>query len=162
MLTPRMSRRRVIGPRRRVIGLQREEVALLAGTSAEYYLRLEQGRDKHPSEQVVEALARALELDHEGLTYALTLARSRTRLTKPAAPIKERVPVGTQMLLDTINIPAFVMNRYRDVLASNPLAVVFGIGDLGRLGERHGDLRTEHRLRVFCSVRPVQEAARWL
>src|SRR6478609_5796372 len=112
-----------VGPRRRVIGLRREEVALLAGISAEYYLRLEQGRDKHPSEQVVEALARALQLDHEGLTYALTLSRSRTGLSKPATRPKERVPVGMQMLLETINVPGFVMNRYRDVLASNPLAV---------------------------------------
>ncbi|WP_348788754.1 helix-turn-helix transcriptional regulator [Leifsonia sp. NPDC080035] len=112
-----------VGPRRRVLGLRREEVAMLAGISAEYYLRLEQGRDKHPSEQVVEALARALQLDHEGLTYALTLARSRTGPTRPAARPTERVPVGTRLLLESINVPAFVMNRYRDVVASNPLAV---------------------------------------
>jgi hypothetical protein len=49
----------VPGARRRVAGLRREELAMLAGISAEYYLRLEVGRDKHPSAQVVEALARA-------------------------------------------------------------------------------------------------------
>src|SRR5690242_13805130 len=48
--------------RRRVAGLRREEVALLAGISTEYYLRLEQGRERHPSEQVLSALARALRL----------------------------------------------------------------------------------------------------
>ncbi|MEN0084435.1 MAG: helix-turn-helix transcriptional regulator [Leifsonia sp.] len=110
------------GPRRRVAGLRREEVALLAGISAEYYLRLEQGRDKHPSDQVVESLARALQLDHEGLAHVLTLARSRPALNRTSARPKERVPTGVRLLLETINVPAFVMNRYRDVLASNALA----------------------------------------
>jgi transcriptional regulator with XRE-family HTH domain len=50
------------GPRRRVPGLRREELAMLAGISVDYYLRLEQGRDKHPSSQVLDALARALRL----------------------------------------------------------------------------------------------------
>ncbi len=111
-----------VGPRRRVTGLRREEVALLAGISAEYYLRLEQGRDRHPSDQVVEALAIALQLDPEGLDHALALARSRAPLRKPAARPKERVPAGIRMFLETVNMPAFVMNRYRDVLASNNLA----------------------------------------
>src|ERR1700732_1764909 len=51
------------GPRRRVPGLRREELAMLAGISVDYYLRLEQGRDQHPSAQVLDALARALGLD---------------------------------------------------------------------------------------------------
>ena len=51
------------GVRRRVMGLRREELAMLAGISAEYYLRLEVGRDNNPSAQVVDALARALRLD---------------------------------------------------------------------------------------------------
>ena len=55
----------VPGARRRVAGLRREELAMLAGISAEYYLRLEVGRDKNPSAQVIEALARALRLDAE-------------------------------------------------------------------------------------------------
>ena len=50
------------GARRRVPGLRREEVALLAGISAEYYLRLEQGRDRHPSDQILDSIARALRL----------------------------------------------------------------------------------------------------
>src|ERR1700760_1869609 len=53
----------VPGARRRVAGLRREELAMLAGISAEYYLRLEVGRDKNPSPQVIDALARALRLD---------------------------------------------------------------------------------------------------
>ena len=51
--------------RRRVVGLRREEVAMLAGISAEYYLRLEQGRDRHPSEQVLDGIARALQLEDD-------------------------------------------------------------------------------------------------
>lgn len=113
----------VPGPRRRVVGLRREEVALLAGISAEYYLRLEQGREKHPSEQVVAALAAALQLDREGMEHALRLARSRPSTRRSAATRpREKVPVGVLTLLDTINVPAFVMNRYRDVLAANALA----------------------------------------
>lgn len=108
------------GSRRRVPGLRREEVATLAGISAEYYLRLEQGRDKHPSQQVLDALGDALLLDRESRAHANELARDRGRRrndrpTQPSAAI----PKGIAMLLETLNVPAFVMNRYRDVLAVN-------------------------------------------
>src|SRR5258705_6020808 len=62
------------GARRRVAGLRREELALLAGISAEYYLRLEVGRDTHPSHQVVDALARALRLDAKATQHLHNLA----------------------------------------------------------------------------------------
>lgn len=78
---------------RRVPGLRREEVAMLAGMSAEYYLRLEQGRDRNPSIQVIEALAGVLQLDTESTAYLIELARPRTR-RRPVRPI-ERVPAGT-------------------------------------------------------------------
>ena len=65
----------VPGARRRVPGLRREELAMLAGISAEYYLRLEVGRDKHPSAQVIEALARALQLDAKSAQYLRQLIR---------------------------------------------------------------------------------------
>jgi transcriptional regulator with XRE-family HTH domain len=106
--------------RRRVAGLRREEVALLAGISQEYYLRLEQGRDRRPSVQVLEALATVLQLDAEGTQYLTELVRERPRRRSPKPA--EKVPVGIQMLLASINMPAFVVNRYRDVLASNALA----------------------------------------
>lgn len=57
------------GERRRVPGLRREEVALLAGISAEYYLRLEHGRDQHPSDQVLDSIAGALRLDPDSSAY---------------------------------------------------------------------------------------------
>lgn len=105
---------------RRVPGLRREEVAMLAGISAEYYLRLEQGRDRNPSVQVLEALAGVLRLDTESVAYLLELARPRPRRTRPRRAA--RVPAGTLMLMDALPVPVFVVNRYRDVLAANPLA----------------------------------------
>src|SRR5215469_6784901 len=67
------------GANRRVPGLRREELAMLAGISADYYLRLERGRDKHPSAQVLESLARVLRLDELEQEYLLGLAASRPR-----------------------------------------------------------------------------------
>jgi transcriptional regulator with XRE-family HTH domain len=110
------------GPRRRVPGLRREEVALLAGISNEYYLRLEQGRDQHPSEQVVDAIASALRLDAESRAHAIELSRARPTLKKRQTTKPEPVPDGVEMLLTSINMAAFVMNRYRDILATNRLA----------------------------------------
>ncbi|MGA8721711.1 MAG: helix-turn-helix transcriptional regulator, partial [Solirubrobacteraceae bacterium] len=57
------------GSHRRVPGLRREEVAMLAGVSADYYVRLEQGRDRHPSAQVLDALARALQPDEHATAH---------------------------------------------------------------------------------------------
>ena len=65
--------------RRRTPGLRREEVAMLAGVSADYYIRLEQGRDQHPSPQVLDALARALQLDEDApLICTVSLSRRRS------------------------------------------------------------------------------------
>jgi transcriptional regulator with XRE-family HTH domain len=110
---------RVTG-RRRVAGLRREEVATLAGISSDYYLRLEQGRDRHPSVQVLQALARVLQLDESATEYLLSLSRQGTRAT--SRPRQERVQVGIQQLLEVIGLPAFVEGRYFDVLASNAMA----------------------------------------
>ena len=67
------------GEKRRVPGLRREEVAMLAGISADYYLRLERGRDKNPSPQVLQSLARVLCLDEPEQEYLLGLAAPRPR-----------------------------------------------------------------------------------
>ncbi|WP_239159041.1 helix-turn-helix domain-containing protein [Winogradskya humida] len=105
---------------RRVPGLRREEVALLAGISAEYYLRLEQGRDRSPSAQVIDAIAAVLRLDAEGTAYLLALAQPKSR-RRPARS-EDRVPAGLALLLRTINVPAMVINKYNDVVAANALA----------------------------------------
>lgn len=107
--------------RRRVPGLRREEAALLAGISPEYYLRLEQGRVTHPSHQVVDALATALRLEPDSRTHLHRLARQPEPLHRaPAAP--ETVHEGVVLLLDAMALPAFVVGKFLDVLASNSLA----------------------------------------
>ncbi|GAA4668432.1 helix-turn-helix domain-containing protein [Frondihabitans cladoniiphilus] len=106
---------------RRVAGLRREEVAMLAGISSDYYLRLEQGRDRHPSEQVLGALAQVLQLDALATEYLIGLARERPRAAPK--PRREIVPTGILQLLGVLEQPAFVEGRSFDVLASNPLAV---------------------------------------
>jgi transcriptional regulator with XRE-family HTH domain len=107
--------------RRRVQGLRREEVAMLAGISADYYLRLEQGRDTSPSVQVLESLARVLQLDDDTTAYLLSLGEPKPRRVRRARR-RESVPRGVAMLLGTLPLPAFVEGRYFDVLAANPLA----------------------------------------
>jgi transcriptional regulator with XRE-family HTH domain len=105
---------------RRVPGLRREEVAMLAGISADYYLRLEQGRDRHPSVQVLESLARVLRLDEAGTAYLLGLGSDTPRRAR-RRPRRETVPDGIRKLLDALALPAFVEGRYLDVLAVNRL-----------------------------------------
>lgn len=112
------------GPNRRVPGLRREEVAMLAGISADYYLRLERGRDAHPSVQVLEALARVLLLDEVETAYLLGLAAPRPR-TRRRRPAPETVPARLHDLLRVVDAPAFVEGRVFDVLAANPLAAAF-------------------------------------
>lgn len=104
---------------RRTPGLRREEVATLAGISADYYLRLEQGRDRNPSSQVLEALARVFGLDATATQYLLSLSAARPRTRRPH---REAVPTGIRQLLDVLGLPAFVESRMFDVLAANRLA----------------------------------------
>ncbi|MEW2258311.1 helix-turn-helix transcriptional regulator [Streptomyces sp. NPDC047869] len=113
---------------RRVPGLRREEVATLSGISSDYYLRLEQGRDRNPSAQVLEAIARVLRLDADATSYLLGLAQDRPRDTRPRsrtgpAGHRERVPEGLLRLIDGWpRNPAYIQNRYTDCLAANALA----------------------------------------
>jgi transcriptional regulator with XRE-family HTH domain len=107
---------------RRTPGLRREEVATLAGISADYYLRLEQGRDRNPSAQVIEALARVFGLDATATQYLLSLSAARP--APPRRPRREVVPAGIRQLLDALGLPAFVESRLFDVLAANRLATV--------------------------------------
>jgi transcriptional regulator with XRE-family HTH domain len=108
---------------RRTPGLRREEVATLAGISADYYLRLEQGRDRNPSPQVLEALAKVFGLDATATAYLLSLGLAATRpggtKTRLRRPRQETVPVGIRQLIAAVNLPAFVESRMFDVLAAN-------------------------------------------
>jgi transcriptional regulator with XRE-family HTH domain len=106
--------------RRRVPGLRREELAQLAGVSVDYYVRLEQGRAAHPSTEVLEAIARALQLDEVEREHMHQLATpSPVRRRTPAA---ERVAPGIQQLLAALDsVPAVVIGRRMDLLAWNRL-----------------------------------------
>ncbi|MDN4173361.1 helix-turn-helix transcriptional regulator [Nocardioides sp. SOB77] len=106
---------------RRVAGLRREEVAMLAGISADYYLRLEQGRDRNPSAQVLEAIARVLQLDETATDHLLRLGVPRPR-PRSVRLRPETVPPEVLQLLGVLGQPAFVEGQWLDVLAANPLA----------------------------------------
>ncbi|WP_330301616.1 MULTISPECIES: helix-turn-helix transcriptional regulator [unclassified Streptomyces] len=110
------------GRARRVPGLRRDEVARLAGVSTEYYTRIEQGRAQNPSPEVLEALAGTLRLDpseREHLTDLL--ARPAPARRAPTSP--QRVRPGLHLMLQTLDhVPAFILGRRTDILASNRLA----------------------------------------
>jgi transcriptional regulator with XRE-family HTH domain len=115
--------------RRRVEGLRREEVAMLAGISTEYYLKLEQGRDHQPSDQVLEGLARALQLDDDAASYLRELARPVPPRHRRSAP--EKFDPTVQTLIDSwLLTPAFVINRNMRILASNGVARVLSPSSL--------------------------------
>jgi transcriptional regulator with XRE-family HTH domain len=120
LVTPEQAGIPVLGVRR-VPGLRREEVAMLAGISADYYLRLEQGRDRNPSVQVLESLARVLRLDDDATAYLLRLGAGKPRRRR-RRPRKETVPPGIAKLVATLPLPAYVEGRYFDVLVANALA----------------------------------------
>ena len=116
----------VPGARRRVTGLRREELAMLAGISAEYYLRLEVGRDKNPSAQVVEALAQALRLDIKATRYLHQLANPI--ISRWDHSVLDAAAEGLDELIDQLPVPAIVASRYQDVLAANPIAQALSPG----------------------------------
>jgi transcriptional regulator with XRE-family HTH domain len=119
LVTPEEAGVPVLGVRR-VPGLRREEVAMLAGISADYYLRLERGRDRHPSVQVLESLARVLRLDDDMTAYLLGLAADKPRRAR--RPRREVVPPSTARFVALLPMPAFIEGRCLDVLVANPLA----------------------------------------
>lgn len=107
------------GVRRRVPGLRREEVALLAGVSVDYYVRLEQGRAESPSEGVLRAVARVLGLDAVAYEHLLRLARPQR--TAPVPPAQEVRP-GIRALLDAMSaVPAVLVGRWQEILYANTL-----------------------------------------
>ncbi len=108
--------------RRRVPGLRRSELAMLAGISAEYYVRLEQGRDRNPSPLVLDALAGALQLDEHASAHLHRLAGPKPR-SRPRRRIATVSP-AVGLLLRSIDrvTPAYVTDRLTNILAANDLA----------------------------------------
>ncbi|WP_077800890.1 helix-turn-helix transcriptional regulator [Streptomyces sp. JHA26] len=114
--------------RRRVPGLRREEVAMLAGVSSDYYMRLEQGRETSPSPQMIDAIAAALRLDDEAHDHLRRLTRTaRQRRNAPAGD--DRIHSQLLQLIDGWpDTPAFILGPALDVLAHNALAAVLHSG----------------------------------
>lgn len=110
------------GARRRVRGLRREEVAQLAGVSIGYYTRLEQGHSRHASDEVLLALATALQLTVTETEHVLDLSKARIPLNGPAAPhVEVAGPAACAMLDFLADRPALLLGRRNDVLAWNQL-----------------------------------------
>lgn len=111
------------GERRRVTGLRREEVALLAGISSEYYTRLERGNATGVSESVIEGIAQALQLDEAERIHLLHLLRGVGTTRPPRRrPAQQRVRPAVQRVLDSMTgTPAFVLSGRGDILAANHL-----------------------------------------
>ena len=122
-ITPEQAGIESYGGRRRVAGLRREEVARLAGVSIDYYTRLERGNLTGASDSVLDAIARALELDRAEHDHLFDLARAaNTARPRQKAPAPARVPPAVQFMLDAISgAPAFVGNNRMDIVAANAL-----------------------------------------
>ncbi|UFR01292.1 helix-turn-helix transcriptional regulator [Streptomyces sp. Go40/10] len=122
------------GQRRRVSGLRREEVALLAAISTEYYARIEQGR-LQASAPLLNEIAQVLRLNDDQRTYLFELAAKEN--VRPATPAdRQRVDTQLQRMLDDLTAtPAFVIGRRTDILAWNRLAAALW-ADFGRYPEQ--------------------------
>src|SRR3954468_3207596 len=120
---------------RRTPGLRREEVAILAGVSVDYYTRLERGKETNPSPAVLDALARILRLNRDEHQHLHNLTDSA------ASPVRQHerrsrtrtVREGPLVMLESLRPnPAYVVSRTNDVLAANPsgLALFPGLAEM--------------------------------
>jgi transcriptional regulator with XRE-family HTH domain len=125
-ITPEQAGLPAYGGNRRVAGLRREEVALLAGVSIDYYVRLERGRAPGASESVLEGIARALHLDEAERAHLFDLARAAgapAAARTPRRPAVQQVRPSVRRILDSMTAtPAYVRNARLDILAANRLA----------------------------------------
>lgn len=111
------------GGKRRVPGLRREEAALLAGVSIDYYVRLERGNLNGVSESVLDALARALRLDEAERAHLFDLARTASKPARqPRSTTKQRIRPAVRRVIDSMGVPAYIRNGRLDILAVNKLA----------------------------------------
>jgi MmyB-like transcription regulator ligand binding domain/Helix-turn-helix domain len=123
-ITPEQAGLPAYGGNRRVAGLRREEVALLAGMSVDYYTRLERGNARGASDSVLESLARALQLDEAERAHLFDLvqASNAANVGTPRRPQRPQVRPAVQRILDSMTTtPAYVRNHRLDILAANPL-----------------------------------------
>jgi transcriptional regulator with XRE-family HTH domain len=144
------------GNRRRVPGLRREEVAILAGVSPEWYSRLEKGNISGVSDDVLLAVSRALQLSDEECQYLFELARAARPMRRAPSRRKEvGVAAPVQWLLDSITMSAaFLLNGSLDVVASNQLARALHAPMFA------GETTTEHGHANFARFHFLEPAAR--
>jgi transcriptional regulator with XRE-family HTH domain len=121
-ITPNQQRHGDLARRRRTPGLRREEVAVRAGISADYYARLEQGRENHPSARILDALVIALGLSPSEATYLYDLATPRHRWRQKASSQQNPAEYLLLIMQAWTLGPAYIVNRRCDVLAENPQA----------------------------------------
>ncbi|GAB0105731.1 helix-turn-helix transcriptional regulator [Nocardia sp. JMUB6875] len=134
-----------VDSRRRVTGLRREEVAHLSGVSVDYYVRLEQGRARQPSAQVLDALARVLGLDEVERDHLHRLAHRSGRASRPASATRLR-PELLRVLELVADAPAFLIDHRMTILAANRLAdLLYGRPAQGLNIARHLFLTEEGR-----------------
>jgi transcriptional regulator with XRE-family HTH domain len=124
-ITPDQAGLPAYGGHRRVAGLRREEVAMLAGVSVDYYTRLERGNAAGASDSVLEALSRALQLDeaeHAHLFDLVHAASGSGTARAPRRPARQQVRPSIQRILDSMSTtPAYVRNARLDILSANLL-----------------------------------------
>jgi transcriptional regulator with XRE-family HTH domain len=121
-MTPEMAGLPFSPTTRRVPGLRREEIARLADVSTDYYTRLEQGRNIHPSRAVLDSVGRALNLDPGEHAHMLALLENCTNSRRSPDPAQTVRPALHQLLDAVGNVPALILGRRADILAGNRLA----------------------------------------
>lgn len=152
------------GDRRRVAGLRREELALLAGVSASYYTRLEQGQSTGASPEILDAIARALCLDEAERRHLHDLADAGRagRRRHPARPKPERVGTATRHLLSTLaDVPALVTGRRAHILAWNQLGHALFAAHLSPDSPERADERPNLARMLFLDPHTRELYADW-
>ncbi|MBE8523904.1 helix-turn-helix domain-containing protein [Amycolatopsis sp. H6(2020)] len=150
------------GDRRRVPGLRREELARLAGVSAPYYSRLEQGQSANASPEVLDALARALRLDDTERQHLHELAAGARRPATRRRPAPERVTPAVRQLLATLgDVPVVVLGRFSDVLAWNAAGHALFAGHLAPDAPERSRQRPNMAKLVFLDPHTRELYADW-
>ncbi|MFJ3701492.1 MULTISPECIES: helix-turn-helix domain-containing protein [Streptomyces] len=147
----------VVAPDRRVEGLRREEISFLTGVSADYYGRLEQGRERNPSVRVVEALSRALQLDPDGRGRLYRLSGINPSLGPDSMPARVH-PALLRLLEDSSPAVAYALSPCLDVLAVSRRAQAL-LSPLGSESNLVRALFTHPKARAFFAEWPLAAAA---
>ncbi|MGV9563469.1 helix-turn-helix transcriptional regulator [Streptomyces sp. NPDC003480] len=151
------------GPRRRISGLRREEVAMLAGMSVDYVVRLEQGRSSQPSTQLLGALARALRLSEDERDHLFHLAGHQPPPAEGAAGLAR---AGLMRMLDLLgDTPTLVLSDLGEVLAQNRAATLVTGDHTGFSGDRRYVVYrwfTDPAARAVCPAAEQEHRARQL